>query len=79
VEQIYFPHNAVISLVAMMQDGRTAETGTLGREGFTGSETMLGNNSTATSRSFKSPVEHRACRSQRCAHLLTSDRTLAIC
>jgi len=50
IEQVYFPHNAVISLVALMQDGRLAETGTLGREGFTGSETMLGNESTATSR-----------------------------
>jgi CRP-like cAMP-binding protein len=50
IDQIYFPHNAVISLVAMMQDGRIAETGTLGREGFTGSETMLGNDNTATGR-----------------------------
>jgi hypothetical protein len=50
VDQIYFPHNAVISLVAMMRDGRIAETGTLGREGFTGSETMLGNDDTATGR-----------------------------
>ena len=50
VEQVYFPHNAVVSLVAMMRDGRLAETGTLGREGFTGSETMLGDDNTATSR-----------------------------
>ena len=33
-----------------MHDGRMAETGTLGREGFTGSETMLGNDDTATGR-----------------------------
>jgi CRP-like cAMP-binding protein len=50
VEQIYFPHNAVVSLVAVMQDGRVAETGTVGREGFTGSETILGNDDTANSR-----------------------------
>jgi len=50
IDQIYFPHNAVISRVAMMRDGRIAETGTLGREGFTGSETMLGNDDTATGR-----------------------------
>jgi len=50
IDQVYFPHNAVVSLVAKMQDGRLAETGTLGREGFTGSETMLGNDNTATSR-----------------------------
>src|SRR5262245_54331752 len=49
VDQIYFPHNAVVSLVAVMRDGRVAETGTVGREGFTGSETILGNDNTANS------------------------------
>src|SRR5262245_48003581 len=49
VDQIYFPHNAVVSLVAVMRDGRVAETGTVGREGFTGSETLLGNDNTANS------------------------------
>jgi CRP-like cAMP-binding protein len=50
IEQIYFPHNCVISLVAIMQDGRIAETGTLGREGYTGSEALLGSDDIATSR-----------------------------
>src|SRR6266508_1858925 len=50
VEQIYFPHSAVVSLVAVMRDGRVAETGTVGREGFTGSETILGNDDRANSR-----------------------------
>jgi CRP-like cAMP-binding protein len=50
VEHIYFPHNAVASLVAVMRDGRVTETGTVGREGFTGSETILGNDDTANSR-----------------------------
>jgi CRP-like cAMP-binding protein len=35
--------------VAVMRDGRVAETGTVGREGFTGSETILGNDNTANS------------------------------
>jgi CRP-like cAMP-binding protein len=52
VRHIYFPHNAVVSLVAVMRDGRLAETGTVGREGFTGSETILGNDDTANSRSL---------------------------
>jgi len=51
IRHIYFPHNAVVSLVAVMRDGQLAETGTLGREGFTGSETILGNIDTANSRS----------------------------
>jgi hypothetical protein len=50
VEHIYFPHNSVVSLVAVMRDGRFAETGTIGREGFTGSETILGTDDTANSR-----------------------------
>src|SRR5262245_836605 len=50
VETIYFPHNAIVSLVAVMNDGRVAETGTIGREGFTGSETILGKIDTANSR-----------------------------
>jgi CRP-like cAMP-binding protein len=33
-----------------MRDGRVAETGTIGREGFTGSETILGNDDRANSR-----------------------------
>src|SRR5262249_51857789 len=47
VDQIYFPHNAVVSLVAVMRDGRGAGTGTGGREGFPGSATILGNDDTA--------------------------------
>jgi CRP-like cAMP-binding protein len=50
VEHVYFPHNAVVSLLAVMRDGRVAETGTIGREGFTGSETILGNDDRANSR-----------------------------
>jgi CRP-like cAMP-binding protein len=50
VEHVYFPHNAVASLVAAMRDGRVAETGTIGREGLTGSETILGNDDRANSR-----------------------------
>jgi hypothetical protein len=50
VEHIYFPPNSVVSLVAVMRDGRVAETGTIGREGFTGSETILGTDDTANSR-----------------------------
>ena len=50
VETVYFPHNAVVSLVAVMNDGSVAETGTIGREGFTGSETILGNIDAANSR-----------------------------
>jgi hypothetical protein len=80
VEQVYFPHNAVVSLVAMMQDGRLAETGTLGREGFTGSETMLGNDIPPQAAvSFRFQEEHPNWGSRPCALLWTKDPALATC
>src|SRR5262249_40574999 len=35
-EYVYFPHTAVISLLAVMQDGQTIETATVGRGGLIG-------------------------------------------
>src|SRR5687768_1561901 len=32
----YFPHNVIISLMAVMQDGRSAEMSVFGSEGITG-------------------------------------------
>jgi CRP-like cAMP-binding protein len=36
VEYVYFPHTAVISLLAVMRDGQTVETATVGRAGVIG-------------------------------------------
>jgi CRP-like cAMP-binding protein len=36
VEHVYFPHTAVISLLAVMRDGQTVETATVGRAGVIG-------------------------------------------
>lgn len=33
IEQVYFPHNGMISLLAVMRDGSGVETATVGREG----------------------------------------------
>ncbi len=38
---VYFPHDSVVSLVSLMDDGRVAETATIGREGVAGFEAML--------------------------------------
>ena len=40
-EHVYFPHDSVVSLVSLMQDGRVAETATIGREGVVGFEALL--------------------------------------
>jgi CRP-like cAMP-binding protein len=41
-EYVYFPHTAVISYLAVMQDGQTVETATVGRAGVIGGVAGLG-------------------------------------
>jgi CRP-like cAMP-binding protein len=38
----FFPNRGLISLVVVMKDGRTAETGVVGNEGFTGTPAAVG-------------------------------------
>jgi CRP-like cAMP-binding protein len=38
---VYFPHDSVVSLVSLMDDGRIAETATIGREGVAGFQALL--------------------------------------
>jgi len=42
LEFAYFPNRGLISLVVVMKDGRTAEAGILGNEGFTGTLAAVG-------------------------------------
>ena len=42
VEFAYFPNRGLISLVVVMKDGRTAEAGIVGNEGFTGIPAAVG-------------------------------------
>jgi len=42
IEHIYFPHSGMISLVAVMQNGATVETATIGRDGVVGATAGLG-------------------------------------
>jgi CRP-like cAMP-binding protein len=42
IEQVYFPHGGMVSLVAVMQSGATVETATVGRNGIIGSAVALG-------------------------------------
>ena len=38
----YFPNSGLISLVVVMKDGKTAEAGVVGNEGFTGTPAVVG-------------------------------------
>jgi CRP-like cAMP-binding protein len=42
VEYVHFPHTAIISLLAVMQDGQTVETATVGRSGVVGGMSAFG-------------------------------------
>ncbi len=39
--QLYFPHSGVVSLVTVMEDGTTAETAMVGREGMVGLSALV--------------------------------------
>ncbi len=47
IQSVYFPVNAVLSLVTSLSDGTTIEISTIGNEGTTGAPFFLGNNSIA--------------------------------
>jgi len=42
VDQIYFPHDGMLSLLAVLRDGKAIETATVGREGVVGAMAGLG-------------------------------------
>jgi CRP-like cAMP-binding protein len=42
VDQVYFAHNGMFSLLAVMRDGKAIETATVGREGVVGAMAGLG-------------------------------------
>ena len=42
IEEVYFPHDGIVSLMAVMQQGDAIETGTVGREGAVGALAGLG-------------------------------------
>lgn len=42
IEQVYFPLDAMVSYISLMEDGSTAEAGMIGREGMVGLAVILG-------------------------------------
>ena len=42
VDQVYFPHYGMLSLLAVLRDGKAIETATVGREGVVGAMSGLG-------------------------------------
>ena len=42
IDYLYFPHNAMISLVTQMEDGKIVEVGLIGNDGVSGSSALMG-------------------------------------
>ena len=42
VDQVYFPHDGMLSLLTVLRDGKAIETATVGREGVVGAMAGLG-------------------------------------
>jgi CRP-like cAMP-binding protein len=47
IKQVYFPENGMISLLAVMQNGTSVETATIGREGAAGASSGMGSRTSA--------------------------------
>ena len=63
VDQVYFPHHGMLSLLAVLRDGKAIETATVGREGVVGAMAGLGpnaNSASAKSASVSNPAARAA-------------------
>ncbi len=48
IRHVYFPHQAIVSLISTMSDGSTVEVGMVGNDGMVGIPVILGGNTTTT-------------------------------
>ncbi len=48
ITHVYFPHQALVSLVSLMEDGSTVEVGLVGNEGMVGLPVIWGGDTTTT-------------------------------
>lgn len=48
ITHVYFPHQALVSLVSLMEDGSTVEVGLVGKEGMVGLPVIWGGDTTTT-------------------------------
>jgi len=46
IRHVYFPNQAMVSFVSILEDGSTTEVGLVGKEGMVGIPVILGGNST---------------------------------
>ena len=56
IEQVYFPHEGMVSLLAIMSDGQAIETATVGNEGVVGAMSGLGTRLSFTRAVVQAPL-----------------------
>jgi len=80
VDQVYFPHNGMLSLLAVLRDGKAIETATVGREGVVGAMAGLGLHKSLVRMVVQMPV---ACSKIAAGHFRTvaagSDPVRSLC
>ena len=69
IDQVYFPHDGIVSLLAVMRQGDAIETATIGYEGAVGSFAGLGCVGHTRAPSFRSGDQPRALRRRASARL----------
>jgi len=57
IDYLYFPDNAMISIIATTPDGQSAEVGVVGKEGIAGVDILMGVNSTPNQSLVQLPDE----------------------
>ncbi|MDB5654638.1 MAG: transcriptional regulator, Crp/Fnr family [Tardiphaga sp.] len=74
VEQIYFPHSGMVSMLAVMQNGKAIETATIGREGVVGAMAGLGLYSSMVRAVVQLPMITSRISAARFRHVASSNR-----
>ena len=64
LDDVYFPGSCVISLLAVYADGSSIEMATIGREGCTAVQAVLGAETSLFGSSFSSPAVRQRCRAR---------------
>src|SRR6476620_7947284 len=61
LDDVFFPDSGVVSVVAVYENGNTMEMATIGREGCTGFQAILGDRESSVRFLFKFPEAPQRC------------------
>jgi CRP-like cAMP-binding protein len=76
VEHVYFPHDGMVSLLAVMQNGKAIETATVGREGVVGAMAGLGLYTSMVRAAVQLPMKASKISAARFRHAVASSKNI---